>query len=116
MKSGIDEDEENKLSAERAAIAMLLLNHISFLLDTESHSQLKQAFMVKCYIFELFNSLTESDKDKLTSGVVGDVFLMPVLCFRSTTNSNVQKVLQLVINEVPSCLFNTLRFRFFIHS
>eukprot|EP00597_Dinobryon_sp_UTEXLB2267_P010873 CAMPEP_0170099730 /NCGR_PEP_ID=MMETSP0020_2-20130122/1214_1 /TAXON_ID=98059 /ORGANISM="Dinobryon sp., Strain UTEXLB2267" /LENGTH=1015 /DNA_ID=CAMNT_0010322445 /DNA_START=705 /DNA_END=3753 /DNA_ORIENTATION=+ len=111
LKSSADEDEAINLSAERAATAMLLLNQLSFLLDTESHSQLKQAFLVKCYVFELFNSLSESDRDKLVNGVVGDVFLMPVLCVRSSANSSVQKVLQLVIHEVQTNLEERARLR-----
>ena len=51
-------EEKKRVICEKAAQAAVILNYIAFLFETESHSQLKQAFKMKLYVYELYHSLS----------------------------------------------------------
>ncbi len=103
------EEEKKRIICEKAAQATIILNYIAFLFETESHSQLKQVFKMKLYVYELFHSLSLSppkrgddgdtaalnqlpedegglthmseDQEKLAMGVLANTFNMPVFCY-----------------------------------
>ena len=100
-----DATVEQKLfsSAERAAKAMIILNYLIFLHETESHSQLKQAFKVKLFLFELINSLGHQERDRLGLGIVGNIYTMPVVCYQLKDGKE-GRILRMTMEEVQKNL------------